>query len=321
MANEDQRVWELFGIFFLYQGRSFEALAIFSALYNHLLLAQETKDAHFHKGMPLCYMSDCYKNLGYQTLAKRYIMLTLCEDAIGHKGNIPPNTSGTYFRLVWHFGLSDLEFKNYEECMYKLWQENPVESKYPEWILQQIDQNWMTEFVSPAEAAVYIANTRYIKLLLSQLGRSEGTGLEKVADYILSCMPGCRTTRRQRSNSTDYDVICSIEGLEVDFRSELGRYFVCECKDWNTPADFSTMAKFCRVLDSTKSRFGILFSRRGISGEGETKYAEREQLKVFQDRGMVIVVVDQTDLDFVAKGGNFTTLLRSKYERVRLDLA
>ena len=64
--------------------------------------------------------------------------------------------------------------------------------------------------------------------------------------------------RRKRSWSTDYDIVCSMEGFEVDFRSELG-YFVCECKDWNQPADFSVMAKFCRVLDSTKSRFGVLF--------------------------------------------------------------
>jgi hypothetical protein len=111
-----------------------------------------------------------------------------------------------------------------------------------------------------------------------------------------------------------------MEGFEVDFRSELGRYFVCECKDWKLPADFDTMAKFCRVLDSTKAKFGILFSKNGITGEGKTKDAEREQLKIFQDRGMVIVVVDQKDLKSVAKGANFINLLRRKYETIRLDL-
>ena len=111
-----------------------------------------------------------------------------------------------------------------------------------------------------------------------------------------------------------------MEGFEVDFRSEFGRYFVCECKDWNKPADFTTFAKFCRVLDSTKSKFGIIFSKRGISGEKTAKDAGREQLKVFQDRGMVIIVVDENDLQKVAKGTNFINILRQKYERVRLDL-
>src|SRR5438093_8954890 len=132
-------------------------------------------------------------------------------------------------------------------------------------------------------------------------------------------MPGCRTTRRQRSGSTDYDIVCAVEGFEVDFRSELGRYFVCECKDWDKPADFAAFAKFCRVLDSTKARFGILFAKAGISGAGRTMFADREQLKVFQDRGIVIVVIDHSDLNSTAGGANSIGLLRRKYEAVRLD--
>jgi hypothetical protein len=115
-------------------------------------------------------------------------------------------------------------------------------------------------------------------------------------------------------------LICAVEGFELDYRSELGRYFVCECKDWAKAADFTTMAKFCRVLDSTKSRFGILFSRNGITGAGNTAFAAREQLKVFQDRGIVIVVFDESDIRRVADGGNLIQILRQKYEVVRLDL-
>jgi hypothetical protein len=112
-----------------------------------------------------------------------------------------------------------------------------------------------------------------------------------------------------------------MEGAELDFRSELGRYFVCECKDLeNDRVDTTTMAKFSRILDSTKARFGVIFTTQGITGEGQTKDAEREQLKVFQDRGMVIVVVNRQDIVKIAGGTNFISMLREKYERVRLDL-
>jgi hypothetical protein len=117
-----------------------------------------------------------------------------------------------------------------------------------------------------------------------------------------------------QGRAADVDFLC------LDFRSDLGRYFICECKDWKYPADFSTFAKFCRVLDSAKCRFGIIFSKKGITGEGKGAYAEREQLKVFQDRGMVVVVVSEADIVGVMTGGNFVTLLREKYETVRLDL-
>lgn len=157
--------------------------------------------------------------------------------------------------------------------------------------------------------------------LLEHLGDKSGETLELIAEYLLSCMPGCRTTRRRRSGSTDYDVICSMDGLDIDFRSELGRYFVCECKDWASPADFTTMAKFCRVLDSTKARFGVLFSSSGVTGASKTAFAESEQLKVFQDRGVVIVVLDRGDIEAVASGANLISLLRDRYEAVRLDIA
>jgi len=80
------------------------------------------------------------------------------------------------------------------------------------------------------------------------------------------------------------------------------------------------MAKFCRVLDSIKARFGILFSKNGISGAGNTQFAQREQLKVFQDRGIVIVVLSLADLEEVASGANLVAKLRNQYEAVRLDL-
>lgn len=151
---------------------------------------------------------------------------------------------------------------------------------------------------------------------------SSGVALELLAEYLLSSMPGCRTARRQQSRSTDYDIVCAQDGLETDFRSELGRYFVCECKDWSSPADFTAFAKFCRVLDSVKSKFGILFSRSGITGTRNTTAASREQLKVFQDRGIVIVVIDRNDLQSfaVTPPADMITMLRKKYEGVRLDL-
>lgn len=191
---------------------------------------------------------------------------------------------------------------------------------FPEALLQSVDDEWLTLVPSEKEAFVYFANPHYVRYLLSQLVASDGKALERLAAYLMSCMPGCRTRLRARTGSTDHDVVCSMEGFEVDFRSELGRYFVCECKDWDTPADFTTMAKFCRVLDSFKARFGVLFSRSGVSGQKHTTDAALEQLKVFQDRGIVIVVLDLADLESLANGKNLINILRTRYEAVRLDI-
>jgi hypothetical protein len=313
------RAWELAGHYYLWRpNRSHEALSIFWALYLQKVRAQE-KSGQLHKGMPLVWMSECFKQLGFPVHAKRYLMLTLCEDALRDRGIIRPD-SGVYFRLVWGHGLFEDDLARYGNKLYELSQKLPTEALFPEALLQRMDDVWLTEMPSAIETLYYRTNPLYVGHLLNRLGDGTGEALERLSEYLMSCMPGCRPRRRQRSHSTDYDIVCTMDGVELDFRSEFGRYFVCECKDWEKPADFTTMAKFCRVLDSIKARFGILFSRCGISGAGTAQFAEREQLKVYQDRGVVIVVLSLSDLQAVAKGANLITLLRRQYETVRLDL-
>lgn len=319
--GDNQRIWELVGFTYKQASRYFEAITIFLALYEQMIEHQKAISSSVHKGMPLVWISDCYAELNYPAHAKRYLMLTLCEDAIREKGDISPDKSGVYYRLVWKFGLSDDQVNEYAKKIYGLYLSEPHISLYPEWILQELDHAWMTEIPSPSESTLYKANLHYVGCLINQLGGGDGLALERLASYLLSCIPGCRTIKRLRTQSSDYDVICTLDGHNIDFRSQLGRYFVCECKDWDKPVDFSTTAKFCRVLDSVKCQFGIIFSKNGISGSGRLKYADREQLKMYQNRGTVIAVIDGDNLNSILYGSNFLELLRAKYEVVRLDIS
>jgi len=318
--TEECRLWELVGLYLRESRRLYDALAVFFVLYNQILIGQDEENERYHKGMPLLWISECFLELGYRLHSKRYLMLTLAEDAITGKGVVDPESTGSYFRLVWHHGLSDKQFRRYASTFYQHFLEETEMGRYPEWLLQEVDSEWITEFPSIEEASKYYANQKYVSFLLSHLGDRSGKTLEYLASYVLSCVPGLNPSTRRRSRSTDYDIICSVKGIELDFRSEIGRYFVCECKDWKKPADFSTIAKFCRVLDSTKSHFGILFSTNGISGKGKGTDAEREQIKIFQDRGLAILVIDKNDLLQVADGANFTAILSNRYEIIRLDL-
>jgi hypothetical protein len=197
---------------------------------------------------------------------------------------IEPEFTGVYFQLVWRRGTGDAVLRRYAAEAYRLETEHSAEGRYPEWVLQNLDQDWLTELPTPAEANAYIANTHYAKNLLSRIGSTEGAALEELAEHIMVCMPGSRTSERRRSPSTDYDIVRPMEGFDVDFRSEPGRYLCANARIWNKAAEFTTMAKFYRVLDPVKSKFGILFAKEGIAGAGDARYAESEQLKVFQDR-------------------------------------
>ena len=291
------------------------------SLYHRLLRFETDTKAWLHKGPSLVWISDCYSRLNYPVHAKRYFMYTLCEDAIDRKGERNVKGSGVYARASMH-GMTDDLVAEYHRAAYQKWTELGEAGWFPERLLTEMDDRWMTEYPTAVEYGHYRTNPLYIQHLLSQLGTDKGQSLERLAHYLVSMIPGSRVYRRKRTESSDYDVVGSFEGPGLDFRSELGRYFVCECKDWDKdPADVTVMAKTAYFLDSVKSRFGILFSKKGISGDTKTKDAEREQLKVYSNRGIAIVVIKKDDLERMAKGENFLSMLRTRYEKVRLDIA
>lgn len=316
--GNEQFLWEAIGKELMKNNRYFEAIEIFSSLYDHMLKAQNENNKWTHKGMPLVWISDSFEKLGYPVHAKRYLMLTMCEDAIRENGVISW-TSGVYNRLVWR-GMQEKELNQYAKKVYEIYQQDFPNSLYPEWILQELNQDWITSSPSSEETYFFKINKSYLKMLIENLGESTGKYLEKLSEYFLSSMAGCRTSRRKETPSSDLDIIGSLEGYDMDFRSELGRYFAVECKDWSKSADFTTVAKFCRVLDSIKAKFGILISKNGISGDDNFKYAEREIVKVYQDRGIVIVTISIDDINDISEGANFINLLRNKYDKIRLDL-
>lgn len=315
-----QRIWELFGLYYLNQGRVHEAIPLFYALYDRLLDYQEKTHCQVPKGTSLFWVSRCHAIAQRPVLAKRYMMLALCEDAIRDNGEFKAQRSGAYQQLVVNFGVSHKELLKYAGHIWKIYKKDKVKGFFPEWILQQLDDGWMTEQRSQSESSLYFLNIRYVRFLQTALKSNPGQSLECLAHYILTTIPGCRAKMDVRSQSTQYDVVGALEGQDFDFRSDLGRYFICECKDWSKPADFTTLAKLARVLESAKCKFGLLFSKLGITGEARTTAATRELLKVFQDRGIVIIVVSANDIAKIASGNNFVAMLRDKYEEVRLDL-
>jgi hypothetical protein len=313
------KAWEAVGLYYITEGRHYEALSIFAACYDRLMRTQREGDFRLHKGKPLIWMSDCYWHMDWLVHAKRYLMLAFCEDLLTDVGVIIENR-GAFYRGIWRHGMSEELFEALARDVSRSAHYSPTATRYPEALLQDMSEDWLTEAPDPREVGAFTANRMYIQHLISSLGDKSGLALERVAHYLLSCMPGVRTRRRLVSGSTEYDIVCSVDGLEQDFRSELGRYFICECKDWSSPADFTSLAKFARVLHATNAKFGILFSSKGVTGERKDRHAAREQLRLYQQEGDVIVAVTLEDLQRVAEGQNLIELLRKKYEAVRLDL-
>lgn len=314
-----QRAWNLIAHYYASQLRFHDAILIFESLYYQLLRFQNQEAAWIHKAQPLVKISDCYLQLGYRVLAKRYFMYTLCEDAIERQG-ARHQGSGVYERIA-SYGMSEELATDYHNAAYQKSTKLGSEARFPERLLTDLDRHelrWMAEYPSAQELGHYRTNPLYIRHLIAKLGTDKGESLERLAHYLVSMIPGTRVYRRKRTESgSDYDVVGSFEGPGLDFRSELGRYFLCECKDWAGSAGVP-IAKTAYFLDSARCQYGILFSRDGISGQDDKRHAEYEQLKVYASRGIAIVVVSLKDLERLANGENFLSMLRTRYEKVRL---
>ncbi len=121
------RAWEAAGLWFLNQGRAFEAMGIFWGLYFHLLEYQKVNgERSAGKATPLIWISDCHRIQGHGAISRRFLMLALCEDAISCDGKVPPERTGVYYRAVWQHGISDSEVQRYAAEAYSAYMKDPI---------------------------------------------------------------------------------------------------------------------------------------------------------------------------------------------------
>jgi hypothetical protein len=315
---ENWNAWEAVGLYYITEGRHYEALSVFATCYEQLLQAQVRGTFRIHKGKPLIWMSDCYWHMNWLVHAKRHLMLAFCEDILNDDA-IVINHRGAFYRGLWRHGMPETLFQSLAQQAKRTPHFRPP-TLFPEELLQTLNENWLTETPDAREVGAYTINRRYAQTLLERTGEKSGRALETLAHYLLTCMPGVRTHRRLISGTSEYDIVCSLDGPEQDFRSELGRYFICECKDWSRASDVGALAKFAMLLKGTNARLGILFSQKGLSGKNKEQYAARERLRLYTHDQVVIVVITRDDLQQIIAGASFIELLRQKYEAVRLDL-
>jgi hypothetical protein len=151
------KLWEDLGNIYLKSNRHFEAIAVYSQLYQHFIEHERTNKCSVHKRMPLIWISDCYRQLRCPVLAKRYLMYTLCEDAIRGCGVNDLRRSGVYHRALWQHGMSVGMLTELAGEARQRAGEVEDEKRFPERILMEISDQWMSESPFTIELNRYIA--------------------------------------------------------------------------------------------------------------------------------------------------------------------
>lgn len=321
VIEEREQVYADVSVYLDAIGRPVPSREVLTQCYHAVLMWQQRHSERMHKGHSLVKLSEAYRRAGWCSMADRYLMLTLVEDAMTGEGD-PHRCGGVLWRLDAINGWPSDEAAKWFR---KAFEHNNLYADHwscPEAVLQDLPDDWQVALPTSEEVVAWQPNRVYCDLLIQSLGSGGADGgrtLERLASYLMACVPGARVKRRVLTRSTDLDVFCLIEGPLDDFRYDLGRQWICECKDTDK-IDFSVIAKFARVLDASKCKSGVLFTRGHVSGWGEYKWAHQEICRLYQQHGIVILVIDIDDLRAAAKGRSFLSILRNRYEEVRHDL-
>ena len=343
-----RQAWNYAGDYFLKRKSFPSALAVFESLFDYLssddcrenAMGKNRRQKGFipYKGDALRGMSLAFKGLGMEFLANRAVVLALIEEIMDddfRDGGFTEQGSRSFNNtMLLNLGFREKDTHALRKEIKGLVGGTPLPMmRYPDYVLQHLDESlWLKRFPSESELLVYRPNLHYLSELIAQSNSKQTTGrgvkslpgepFEFLAQYLFQLIPGCRAARRRVTNETDFDVWCQFEGVMHDFRRELGHYWLIECKNWKKPVGFTEVAKFALVLVSVNCKFGVMFARKGISkGISGFEDAARARVKLYQNAGIVIAVIEESDLDRIIKGESLIDILRESYEEVRFDFS
>ncbi len=156
--------------------------------------------------------------------------------------------------------------------------------------------------------------------------KEQGDALEDLAAYLLAHIVGCFPVKKSETPDFENDLVIRNLSRHVSPALDvLGRYFLVECKNWKDRVGSHEIAYFASRMRYCRLRFGVLFAREGITGDGEgdTKAGKGEGGRFMLNRayhqdGVVIAVVTANDLRQVAGGAETPLqLLLRKHDEVR----
>lgn len=307
-----QKTWEDVGKWFEKNNRIHEAKIIFETLYVELVASQIENNCYIHKGMPLVWLCDYSNKFGQTALAQRYLLLTIIEDSIASVGKINPNTTGSYFRAVWLFGIKHDLFDLFQKKTYEVFIQNKEMGKFPEWILNNLEDMISIKYPSREEIDIFTINLLLAKIWFKNINskeKKEGKDFENFCAYLISCIPGFEIDKRFTAQDYHFDLLIRNKSFTSDFRTSFGNYLIAECKNWSSSIGTQEVSYFVSKLVFHDIKAGFIFSQKGVTGEKKNKDAALVLIKSFYKIGKIIMIIDQKDINKIISGGNFISML------------
>jgi hypothetical protein len=298
--------------------------------WNSLGQLQFSRNKRVYRAECAYLLSDLYNEMNEQGLALRWAMLMQADDLLGEH---PQGGGAGRQLLMTRMGLSSFAFDELNRisqlCLstaQKEGWEKPV--GFAEEVLCKFAQSKagyvIAETFSVKEFPVSQGyfNALYKQANDSNGARSKGVSLEDLALYLLMLLPGCvphkNVLAEQRMFESDV-LIHNLSPASTVITDLFGRHFLIECKNRKEKADSAIIGYFLYRMKLTHTRFGIIFSKSGITGGKNHEAAHELTRRAFHEDHLICVLISNEDLEKFGRGTeiNFWWLLLEKIEALR----
>lgn len=153
-----------------------------------------------------------------------------------------------------------------------------------------------------------------------------GYSMEHLASYLFLLIPGWVPYGKVKDETIRFETDIVVRNLNPtgNLTSEIfGRYFLVECKNLTKVRPGSPdIGYFLYRMHLSHTKFGVIFARKGISGDGkkcqgheEEWYARQLIRNAFHEDGCICIVLDRDDLDkLVEQKETFWSMLLRRME-------
>jgi hypothetical protein len=152
----------------------------------------------------------------------------------------------------------------------------------------------------------------------------KGKALESLAQFLFDSVPSlCCKYRNLETRSSEIDLVIEYDRSKggIPLFDELGRYSLVECKNWSKPVGVGPVRDFMGKLDKCKVKFGITFSKNGVTGVDSGADALREIQSLYDHDGVYVLVFSLEELKGISNSKDFCVALDSKADSLRFDAA
>lgn len=145
---------------------------------------------------------------------------------------------------------------------------------------------------------------------------------EELAEFLLSSITALKLREKNLITSTsEIDLVFENGYLSSKtIFDDFGRFILVECKNWSKPVGVGEVRNFFTVMDHTRAKLGIYFSKNGITGREDSFDALGVIKNEYSKNGRFLIIISQEDIQRLLLGDDFYQMIDQKVFKRRFDL-